>query len=187
MNDAVTPLYAPTAKVLQLEPQGIPATDELSFTRMSYGFTRRTRWSTILEFYADRRFEVMPQQLLKLQEFVIRREHWTQAEIEYLEAFVDAHKGAAYPFYFTAPDDGMTYSVRFREDQVEYSVPSAVARSGELVLVEAGDLENDTNNGLVYPDYVESTTTSSSTSTTSSATTATATTTDTTTDTTETP
>jgi hypothetical protein len=162
----VTPLYAPTAKVLQLNEQVIADDDELILSHVNYSFSRRVRWTTILDWYADSRFEVMPQQLFRLQEYTIHREEWPPNEIDALEIFVDAHKGAALPFFFTVPDTGETAVVRFREDQAEYSVPSATVRTGDLVLVEVGDIDNTINNGLIYPDYVESTTTSSSSTTT---------------------
>ncbi len=147
------PLYAPTAQVRQL--LAMTPQHTLVLDSVPYSFTRRVRWTTLKHWYADARPEVLGKQLLKLQEFVIRRENWTPDEIAALQDFVDVHKGAAYPFYFTAPDDGQTYVVRFREDQVEYSVPSAVVRTGELVLVEAGDMDNTINNYLVYPDYAK--------------------------------
>lgn len=165
-----TVLYAPTASVLQLLTQTILDTDELFFAHLSYTFSRRTRWTTLANFFPDARFDVMSQQLYRIQEFVIHREIWTPAEIDYIEWWVDQHKGSAYPFFFTAPDDGVTYTVRLKEDTVSYSVPDAVTRSGDLVLVEVGDLDNSINNGLVYPSYVESTTTTTTTSTTSTTT-----------------
>lgn len=164
MNPHVTPLFAPTAAVYQLNVQN--TTDELVLAQYSYSFYRRIRWKNIMNWYKDQRYESMPQQLLQLEEFVITRDHWTQNEIDYIQQFVNDHKGAAYPFFFTAPDDGFAYQVRFNDD-FGVVLSDAVARKGQLTLVAAGDLNNSINDGLVYPPYVQSTTTTISTTTTS--------------------
>lgn len=161
---AVELLFAPTAQVLQLN--ATDTGDELVFARYSYSFVRRVLWKTIINWFKDNRFEVMPQQLLRMEEFTIQRDHWTADEMAYLEEFIDSHKGSAIPFDFTAPDDGQTYQVRFKDDGADYTVMDAVARTGTFTLVYAGDLDNSINNGLVYPSYVESTTTTTESTTT---------------------
>lgn len=161
-------LYAPTATVLQLNPQLAP--EELDFARYSYSFIRRQRWENKVLWFPSDSFQVMPNQLLRIEEFVITRDHWTDIEVAYIEAFIDARKGSAYPFLFTAPDDGESYEVRFKEDEFSFVAEGANHRSASIVLVYVGDLDNSINNGLVYPSYVESTTTTTGTTTSTSAT-----------------
>lgn len=163
---SVEPLYAPTATVIQLAVQ-VPEL-ELDFAKYSYGFVRRQRWKNDVEWFNADSFQVMPQQLLRIEQFVITRDHWTLDEINTIENLFDAVKGRAYPFLFTAPDDGETYEVRFEEDLFSYVADGAEHRSGSIVLTCVGDLDNSIDNGLVYPEYVESTTTTTATTTSSS-------------------
>lgn len=159
---SVEALYAPTAVVRQLREQSPFEEYEVPGV-IPFGFIRRSRWKTIVEFHDDQSFEAMPQQLLRIHEFVISKEDWTQNDIVALEAHFDRCKGSAYPFLFVAPDDGETYQVRFKSDALEITFYSAGYRKVDLVFVECGDLDNSVNTGLVYPSYVESTTTTSST------------------------
>lgn len=168
-------LYAPTAQVRQLSEQS--ASTELYLDHVPYGFIRRVRWKSLVQFHADARFEVMPQQMIRLHEFVIQREDCTPDEVASIQSFFDAKKGSAIPFQFTAPDDGITYAVVFKEDGLEVTHVNAATRQMTITLAEVGDLDNSVNNGLVYPSYVESTTTSSTSSTTSTTTSTTVTTT----------
>ena len=150
--------YSPTSAVVQMYGWEIEDDDEIDPIIShfeDYHFYRRVKWTTIGQRYRDQRPETMPQQILKFQEFVITRENWTPDEIFALETFFDNHRGSALPFYFTAPDDGESYAVRFSEDSLEITFTSATLCTCEFTLVEAGDLDNSINNGLVYPDYVE--------------------------------
>ena len=149
---------APTASVAsyQLLPQTPGA--ELVFTKMDYGFIRKMKWVTVMRRYKDQSFELMPNQVVAMYEFTIKMERWTPDDIDDLETFVDSLKGSAYPFQFTAPDDGVLYNVRFKEDPQGYSVPAATLRTGELNLITIGDIDNSIDNDAAYPVYVESVT-----------------------------
>ena len=157
---------APTASVAnyQLLPQTPGA--ELVFTKMDYSFSRKVKWVTVVQRYKDQAFELMPNQIVAMYEFTIKMDRWTANNIATLEAFIDTLKGSAYPFQFKAPDDDTMYNVRFKEDPQGYSVPAATLRTGELVLVTIGDIDNSINNDAAYPVYVENITTSSTTTTT---------------------
>jgi hypothetical protein len=148
---------APTVRVTQLREYEIDLEDEflLPLDGFEYGFIRKVRWQTVSQRYPDNRLETLPQQLLRRHEFEFHSDKWRKPDIDYLEEFVFQHKGPLLPFLFTAPDDGQTYEVRFKED-FTYALPSPEVRTGSIVLVEAGDLDNTQNNVLVYPDYVES-------------------------------
>src|SRR5436305_1806451 len=96
-------VYAPSASVAnyQLLPYTIDPLNTLDsvLAHIEYSFTRKQSWVTLVQKYADQQFELMPQQLLAINEFTLTREAWTRTEISALEAFVDLNKGSAYPFF----------------------------------------------------------------------------------------
>jgi hypothetical protein len=169
---------APTASVssYQLLPQTVSLSIDSLFAHMDYSFTRKVRWVTVVQRFKDQSFEIMPNQVIPMYEFTVRMDRWTPNDATALESFVDSVNGSAYPFHFTAPDDGLVYNVRFKEDEQGYTVPNAAVRTGELTFESVGDINNSIDNDAAYPVYVEDITTTSTTSSSSTSSTSTMTT-----------
>jgi hypothetical protein len=124
---------------------------QLPLFSVDYSFTRKTTWATRVRRYQDQSsMELMPYQAVAMYEFTIHTERWTVNDLNTLENVVDQVKGSGYPMWITAPDDGQIYNVRFKED-LNYSVPGAVTRTGDLVLVTIGDSDNSIDNSQAYP------------------------------------
>jgi hypothetical protein len=136
--------------------QGIAtiAPTQLPLFSVDYSFTRKTLWSTRVRRYQDQSsVELMPYQAIAMYEFTIHTDRWKVSDLQTIETLVDQVKGSGYPLWMTAPDDGQIYNVRFKED-LNYSVPGAMTRSGDLVLVTIGDSDNSIDNSQAYPPAV---------------------------------
>jgi hypothetical protein len=123
----------------------------LPIPNLDYSFTRKTMWATRVRRYHDQAtVELMPYQAIATYEFTFHFERWTVPMINALEQTIDQTKGAAYPMWVTAPDDGQIYNVRFKED-ASHEVVNAIVRSGDLNIVTIGDIDNSVDNSDAYP------------------------------------
>jgi len=150
---------------------GTVASAILPMPPMDYSFTRKAHWTTGFQRFKDQSTQSLPTQLIAIFEFAIQVERWTPDAVTVYEDFIDSVCGTAYPFQFIAPDDGVVYNVRFKDDPQGYTLPAATVRTGELNLITVGDVDNSLNNSAIYPPYVESVTFTVSTASTTSTTT----------------
>jgi hypothetical protein len=131
---------------------GAVAGIHLNFTVVDYSFKRTTTWATNVQRFKDQTsIEILPYQAIAMYEFTVHSTRWQQSDVNTLESIVDQAKGAAFPMWITAPDDGQIYNVRFKQDPQGYAAPLAVVRTGDLVLTTIGDIDNSIDNWQAYP------------------------------------